>query len=193
MSSESQTPVEIGAESGGDEVPDHETTMQRRQFLTRMWQAGGALVAAAGAWTAWDLLQPLPTTGFGGRVRSVRPDAVPETTVIQVRAARSYLTKVDGEILALSEKCTHLGCHVPWCDSSGLFECPCHGSVFNRAGDYVTGPAPRGMDWYPTEVAEDGFVYIDTAEPDLGPSPGRSPRVDSTPKGPSCAVEGGHS
>ena len=193
MSSESETAVEIGAKSGGDEVPDHETIMKRRQFLTRMWQAGGALVAAAGAWTAWDLLQPLPATGFGGRVRSVRPDAVPENTVVEVPAARSYLTKVDGEILALSEKCTHLGCRVPWCDSSGLFECPCHGSVFNRAGDLVTGPAPRGMDWYPTEVDEDGFVYIDTAEPDLGPSPGSSPRVDSTPKGPSCAVEGGHS
>ena len=111
--------------------------------------------------------------------------------MVEVAAARSYLTEVNGEIVALSEKCTHLGCRVPFCESSGLFECPCHGSVFNRAGDYVSGPSPRGMDRFPTEVGDDGFLYINTGERIEGPAPG-SAQVDSTPRGPSCAVEGGH-
>ena len=108
-----------------------------------MWQAGLGLVAAAGAWTSWDLLRPGEAKGFGGKVRAVSPDAIPEDSVVEVSAARAYLTKVDGEVVAISQKCTHLGCKVPWCASSGQFECPCHGSKFNRAGEYRAGPAPR--------------------------------------------------
>ena len=76
--------------------------LQRRQFLTRMWQAGGALIAAAGAWTTWDLLKPLPTAGFGGLVRTIKPEAVPDDGVIEVPAARSYLTRINGEVMAIS-------------------------------------------------------------------------------------------
>ncbi len=163
----------------------------RRQFLSRLWQLGGGLVAAAGVWTSWDLLQPLPTAGFGGRVRSVTPDAVPETGVVEVPAARSYLTRIDGEVVAIYEKCTHLGCRVPYCATSGRFECPCHGSVFSRAGDYLTGPAPRGMDRFPTEVGDDGLLYIDTGVTLQGPAKGVV-ELDEPAQGPSCATEGGH-
>ena len=161
--------------------------IERRAFLTRMWGFGGALIAGAGAWTTWDLLQPLPTSGFGGRVRSVPPESVPEGAVIEVPAARAFLTELDGEVVALAEKCTHLGCRVPYCESSGRFECPCHGSVFSRAGDYLSGPAPRGMDRYPTDI-EEGLVYIDTGERIDGPSPG-SLELDEPARGPSCSEE----
>jgi len=163
--------------------------IERRQFLSRMWMAGGALIAAAGAWTSWDLLQPLPTSGFGGKIRSILPSSVPEKGVVEVPAARSYLTRVNGEVVAISEKCTHLGCRVPFCESSGQFECPCHGTVFNRAGDYVAGPAPRGMDTYPTEVGDDGLLYIDTGTREDGPEPG-SFQIDEPATGPACAAEG---
>lgn len=163
--------------------------LKRRQFLTRMWQAGLGLVAAAGAWTSWDLLRPGEAKGFGGKVRAVAPEAVPEDSVIEVSAARSYLTKVDGEVIAISQKCTHLGCKVPFCDSSGQFECPCHGSVFNRVGEFRAGPAPRGMDRYPVEVGPDGLLYIDTGSLDEGPAPG-SESIDEPARGPSCAAEG---
>lgn len=163
--------------------------LKRRQFLTRMWQAGLGLVAAAGAWTSWDLLRPGEAKGFGGKVRAVAPEAVPEDSVIEVSAARSYLTKVDGEVIAISQKCTHLGCKVPFCDSSGQFECPCHGSVFNRVGEFRAGPAPRGMDRYPVEVGPDGLLYIDTGSLDEGTAPG-SESIDEPARGPSCAAEG---
>ena len=164
-------------------------TMHRRHFLSRLWQTGGALVAAAGAWTTWDLLRPLPTTGFGGVVRSILPTSVPEAAPVEVPAARAYLTRLDGEIVALSEKCTHLGCRVPFCESSGQFECPCHGSVFNRVGDYLTGPSPRGMDRFPVEVGDDGMLHIDTGSPIDGPEPGVL-NIDEPARGPSCAAEG---
>lgn len=160
--------------------------LNRREFLSRMWKVGIGLIGAAGVWTSWDLLQPLETTGFGGTVRTVPPEAVPETGVIEVPQARAYLARIEGEVVALSEKCTHLGCRVPFCGSSGQFECPCHGSVFNRAGEFRAGPAPRGMDRYPIEVGEDGLIYIDTGAPVEGPPPGPE-TIDEPPTGPPCA------
>jgi cytochrome b6-f complex iron-sulfur subunit len=162
--------------------------IQRREFLSNLWRWGFGLIGAAGVWTSWDLLQPLPVAGFGGMVRTVTPDAVTEIGVVEVPAARAYLVRVEGEVMALSWRCTHLGCRVPFCASSGRFECPCHGSVFNRAGDYLEGPAPRGMDRYPIETGDDGLIYIDTSEATQGPPPGPL-TIDEPPLGPSCAGE----
>ena len=166
-----------------------EHLMNRRKFLSRLWAWGGGLLAAAGAWTTWDLLKPALSSGFGGLVRTIAPDLVPEDGVVEVLAARSYLTRIDGEIVAISEKCTHLGCRVPWCESSSQFECPCHGSFFNRAGEFRAGPAPRGMDRHPVEVQEDGLVYIDTSQIVSG-APRGEESIDEPPTGPTCAPEG---
>ncbi len=162
--------------------------IERRDLLSKAWKGGLVLILAAGAWTTWDLLQPLATKGFGGKVRAVAPDAVAGEGVVEVPAARAYLTRIDDELIAMSEKCTHLGCRVPWCESSSRFECPCHGSVFNRAGDILSGPSPRGLDRYPTEIGDDGLIYIDTGDLSDGPPPGTE-TIDDPPTGPPCAVE----
>ncbi len=162
--------------------------LKRRQFLSRMWGVGGSLVALAGAWTTWDLLRPGEARGFGGKIRTVAPDAIPEGGVLEVPAARSYLVNIDGQVRALSRKCTHLGCGVPFCESSGQFECPCHGSTFNRAGEYRGGPSPRGMDQHPVEVGADGLIYIDTGTVESGPPPGPE-SIDEPVRGPACAEE----
>lgn len=161
--------------------------INRRSLLGRSWKIGAGLIAAAGAWTTWDLLQPLTPSGFGGKIRTVVPEAVPEAGAVEVRAAKSFLVRIDGEIMALSEKCTHLGCRVPFCESSNRFECPCHGSVFNRAGELLTGPSPRGLDQHPVELGEDGLLYIDTGSKIDGPAPGTQ-TIDE-PSGPSCTEE----
>ena len=164
--------------------------LERRELLGRAWWVGGGLVAAAGVWTTWDLLQPLPTAGFGGLVRTVPSEAVPEQGAVEVTAAKSHLVRLDGEIVALSEKCTHLGCRVPFCESSGNFECPCHGSVFNRAGELLSGPSPRGLDRHPIEI-KDGLVYIDTGTKIEGAAPGTI-TIEESGSGGTCAVESGH-
>ena len=145
--------------------------MTRRSFLSIGWKVGFGLLAAAGVVTTWDLLKPTLAAGFDAIVKTIKPDAVPPTGVVEVRDARGYLVNVDGEILAFSEVCTHLGCRVPFVDENDRFECPCHGSKFTRAGDYIEGPAPRGMDGYATEVV-DGVIEIDTTDVIPGPAPG---------------------
>jgi cytochrome b6-f complex iron-sulfur subunit len=93
-------------------------------------------------------------------------------------------------ILALQARCTHLGCFAPFCESSGWFECPCHGSRFNRAGEYEFGPAPRGMDRYRLTVRPqiDGLpdrLAVDLDRLVTGPPRGVE-TIDSTPDGPHC-------
>ena len=104
--------------------------------------------------------------------------------MIEISQARAYLTKVNDEVIALSEVCPHLGCRVPYCESSGWFECPCHGSKFDRAGDYMEGPSPRGMDRYAVEIV-DGVAVIDTAQRITGPDVGTR-MIDEPAKGPHC-------
>ena len=72
-------------------------------------------------------------------------------------------------INALYQKCPHLGCRVPNCDSSQWFECPCHGSQYNRVGEKRGGPAPRGMDRFPVTISG-GEVTVDTGQIFLGPA-----------------------
>jgi len=72
--------------------------------------------------------------------------------------------------VALYQKCVHLGCRVPWCESSQWFECPCHGSKYNRVGEKKGGPAPRGLDRFVLEVAG-GQITVDTASTSLVQGP----------------------
>ncbi len=95
-----------------------------------------------------------------------------------------YVVNAKDYLFALSQKCPHLGCHVPFCESSGRFECPCHGSIYDLAGEYIGGPAPRGMDRY--EVTLDGDnVVVDTSVLKTGPARGAN-TFFTPPKGPSC-------
>ncbi len=162
--------------------------MERRKFLSLGWKVGVALVGVAGAWTSFDLLWPRGKAD-AGEVRTLPDSTVPDEGVVEVAAARSYLTRQDGEIVALSEKCPHLGCRVPFCESSGQFECPCHGSVFNRLGELREGPSPRGMDRHPVTIV-DGVVVVDTGTLEKGASAGSPETIDEPPIGPSCT--GGH-
>jgi menaquinol-cytochrome c reductase iron-sulfur subunit len=58
--------------------------------------------------------------------------------------------------LVLAVNCAHLGCPVSWFPQSGLFMCPCHGGVYYENGQRASGPPPRGLFEYVTDVTPDG-------------------------------------
>jgi cytochrome b6-f complex iron-sulfur subunit len=61
-------------------------------------------------------------------------------------------------VYAISRVCTHLGCIVKPTEEG--FECPCHGSRYDRDGTVTKGPAPRALPWL--EVKEQaGALYVD--------------------------------
>ena len=67
-------------------------------------------------------------------------------------------------VMALWQKCVHLGCRVPTCIPSQGFECPCHGSKYNIHGEYEAGPAPRNLDRFGVEEDDAGDLIILTGE-----------------------------
>ena len=93
-------------------------------------------------------------------------------------------------IMALYQRCVHLGCRVPFCTSSKWFECPCHGSKYNEAGEYQLGPAPRGMDRFKITVDGSGNVMVDTSGVILGPPRGTHTISESGPQGAFCVAPG---
>ncbi|MFM8514788.1 MAG: ubiquinol-cytochrome c reductase iron-sulfur subunit [Actinomycetota bacterium] len=93
-------------------------------------------------------------------------------------------------VVALYQKCPHLGCRVPTCVTSQWFECPCHGSQFNRVGEKKGGPAPRGMDRF-AGAGHNGKLVIVTASVFGGPAIGTN-TTGQEAEGPHCVGTGGH-
>jgi menaquinol-cytochrome c reductase iron-sulfur subunit len=75
-----------------------------------------------------------------------------------------FVVRTSGtEVLVLSNKCTHLGCHVNWQDDRQEYVCPCHDAHFGLNGDVHSGPPPRALDRYETKV-ENGTLAIHLLE-----------------------------
>ncbi len=122
---------------------------------------------------------------------------VPEGRMYLVRfagdvaaAAEHYdgrlLPGMEAGVVALYQRCPHLGCRVPPCVSSAQFECPCHSGRFSHTGELLGGPPSRGMDRFPVRI-EDGSVVIETGTVIEGIPFGVV--TDATePKGPPCVA-----
>jgi cytochrome b6-f complex iron-sulfur subunit len=199
--------------------PDPEVIgVNRRQFFNRS-MVGLTLLGTAGFGAAsLAFLWPKVSGGFGsvirvgtvGDVQDAIGGAQPAPNFSYWPPARAYINNYPADSLdrartiydanivagmeagfvALYQKCPHLGCRVPPCATSQWFECPCHGSQYNRVGEKQAGPAPRGMDRFPITITADGFVEIDTGTVVTGPAIGTD-TIGQGAEGPHC-VGGGH-
>ena len=159
-------------------------TTTRRNFLKAGWKLGASLLAVAAGWTVFESLRPLGGAGKGGPIKLGTTGTYAAGTATYVPEGRLFIANTGTTLLAISQKCPHLGCRVPFCESSGRFECACHGSIFDIGGEYITGPSPRGMDRYPLDVKGD-TVVVDTGSLEAGPDRGAKQYLEP-PKGPSC-------
>jgi cytochrome b6-f complex iron-sulfur subunit len=75
-------------------------------------------------------------------------------------------------VRTLYQRCPHLGCKPNFCVTNYWFECPCHGSRYDRLGTKVQelGPAPRSLDRFAHTIAG-GVLTVDTSKINLGPLP----------------------
>jgi cytochrome b6-f complex iron-sulfur subunit len=137
----------------------------RRDYLRTAWKALGLVAAAEFAAVLTAFLWPR-AKGEGDQQTSVlEAGPVAEFTPASVTAfpkGRFYLVRLaDGGFLALSSRCTHLGCTVPWNEKTQTFPCPCHASKFDMTGNVLDPPAPRALDLFPVRI-EAGVVKVDT-------------------------------
>jgi len=138
----------------------------RREFVAGLWGLSLFALVGQASVALVDYLKPrLAAGGFGGKITAGQPDEFKPGTVTLVQQGHFYISRLeDGSALALWQRCTPLGCTVPWRDDEGQFHCPCHGSLFNAEGEVIGGPAPRPLDIFPIEVV-DGNVVVDTSSP----------------------------
>jgi cytochrome b6-f complex iron-sulfur subunit len=195
--------------------PDAETVgVSRRQFMNRgitslMGLSIGTFGAAAGVAFLW----PSNTGGFGSAIRVGSIDEIltqvqegngfayfpearmwiteyPSSALENARSVYSApeLTGMEAGVVALYQRCPHLGCRVPNCATSQWFECPCHGSQYNQVGEKKGGPAPRGMDRFAMTVSG-GALTVDTGTVIPGPAIGTN-TTGQEAEGPHCVTGG---
>ncbi len=168
---QSQRVVEVSAEEGG---------VNRRQFFNRAITATfGSFLLLQGLWYL-AFFWPKLTGGFGADIDAglitdlenqvhtadgaVLPLFIPEAKAYLVPAPLPVSAQFEGKsveaggLMALFQRCVHLGCRVPWCATSQGFECPCHGSKYDSIGEYFGGPAPRNLDRFVVELVDDRFI-----------------------------------
>jgi cytochrome b6-f complex iron-sulfur subunit len=144
------------------------TEPNRRSFLNILWILLGGVALAEFFAVAFAFLRPHNLKARGedassiitaGAVESYAPNSV--TAFVR---GKFYLARLeDGGFLALSRKCTHLGCSIPWVEKEMRFACPCHGSAFDITGNVIEAPAPRALDIYPITI-ENKIIKVDTSK-----------------------------
>lgn len=196
-------PLEERVEVGPDEFG-----VTRRQFFNRgILGVFGLFLAQMGIFSLGFMWPKLKAGGFGSKVVAGKLDDLaaqvflPDGRVspLFLPSAQAYLVPFQGEmegssfeglpvieggLMALWQRCVHLGCRVPQCESSQGFECPCHGSKYNYHGEYEDGPAPRNLDRFALSVDESGQLVIDTGT--VIETSRATVKTAEYPQGPSC-------
>ena len=149
--------------------PPNSTKTSRRSFFTKLWIFLGvvAFIEFIGVVTAYLLPRRKreKTAGSGAIIDAGSVEKFPNESVTAFIRGKFYLCRLkDGGFLAVSRKCTHLGCTVPWLDKEKRFACPCHGSSFDITGAVISPPAPRALDLYILFI-ENSIVKVDTGRP----------------------------
>ncbi len=171
------------------------TTFAAASFVAFLWPvAKGGFGGKVGLGKHDEIVQSIRSSGgffYSSEARSwiteYPADALPKAKGIYQTA---IVTGMESGLVALYQKCPHLGCRVPECKSSQWFECPCHGSQYNRVGEKKAGPAPRGMDRFALSISAGGDVVVDTGTPFTGPAIGTN-TTGQEAEGPHC-ITGGH-
>ncbi len=140
----------------------------RRSLLNKIWIGLGLLVLAELVWLVVSFLRPrrpsTPGDGESAFLLAGPAEAFDRNTVTAFPRGQFYLARLeDGGFLAISRKCTHLGCTVPWVEEDRRFACPCHGSSFDITGNVIQAPAPRALDLYAVEI-ENHVVKVNTSK-----------------------------
>jgi cytochrome b6-f complex iron-sulfur subunit len=214
---ESAAPVKVAEPPVAWVPPDAETVgVTRRQFFNRSIVVSFALGLSTFGAGVLAFLWPSGVGGFGSKINVGSLDDIkaairdgdgfayypegrmwitefPSEALEKARAVYSpgELAGMEEGVVALYQKCPHLGCRVPECATSQWFECGCHGSQYNRVGEKKGGPAPRGMDRFAMEV-NGGNLSVDTSSAGLiqGPPIGTN-TTGQEAEGPHCVSGGG--
>jgi cytochrome b6-f complex iron-sulfur subunit len=163
------------ADEAVSETAPKTTPINRREFLNFAWLASLGYITVSLAGVTFLFAMPRFREGEFGGIYTVGPvanlpneDDPPENHP----KVKIWLSNSSAGVMALYKVCTHLGCLYGWNNQENKFICPCHGSQFQKNGDYIEGPAPRALDRFVVQVTTaDGDVITETDPLSGGPVP----------------------
>jgi cytochrome b6-f complex iron-sulfur subunit len=179
--------------------------MSRREFFRKSLISSLLVFGAEFGGASLAFLWPFLKGGFGsvinaGKIDDIKAAIADTSQPFYLGTGRFYVVAYKGKptaevnyetlgvsaqgIMPLYQRCVHLGCRVPFCQTSQWFECPCHGSKYSRVGEKKAGPAPRGLDRFYATPAGDSII-VDTGTIFLGPPIGTD-TTGQNAEGPLC-------
>jgi menaquinol-cytochrome c reductase iron-sulfur subunit len=150
--------------------------LSRRNFMqTAIWGIGGligigfgvpAIAYIAGPSLKNQQVQTWVRLGSTSKVELGTPTLFTFTIqtqtgwIVNSEEVSVYVLSTDGRTyIAMSNICTHLGCHIRWIAEQNHFFCPCHNGEFDIQGNVVSGPPPRPLNRFDVKI-DNGELFV---------------------------------
>ena len=138
-----------------------EDEVTRREFARYLVGAAGVMAAGNVGLAAWTQLRRI-NSGQPRRIVALEDVAVGDTHLFRYPEEQDpaiLLRLAEQEVVAFSQKCTHLGCVVYFEAEEDRWHCPCHeGNFAPRTGAVLSGPPPRPLGRIDVEI-RDGAIW----------------------------------
>jgi Rieske Fe-S protein len=139
-----------------------EEEVTRREFARYLVAGAGAMAAGNVGLAIWTGLRTI-NTGTPRPIVALDSVRVGDTYLFRYPSGDdpAILVRLGGrDVVAFSQKCTHLGCVVFYEAAEGRWHCPCHeGNFAVRSGAVLSGPPVRPLGRIDVEIRDDGRVW----------------------------------
>jgi cytochrome b6-f complex iron-sulfur subunit len=142
------------------------TQIKRRRFLKNIWAGIGIIASFEVIGIVFNFFHAsknkntLDETNYfdAGPLSSFK-----KNSVTSFRNRNFFLTRLEnGDFIALSARCTHLGCSLTFDKEKKQLVCPCHSSIFDIKGKVLRSPASRSLDLHEV-IVDKGVVKVNTS------------------------------
>lgn len=130
----------------------------RRKFLRQLSLIMASIAGLLAFLSLFRLAMPKPSR-MDKRIKIGKPGSFPLNDFTYLPEHKIYVHRNNAGMQAVSSICTHLGCAIE--KTSVGFQCPCHGSKYDKKGNIISGPALKDLPWYRLYRSPDGQVIVD--------------------------------
>jgi Rieske Fe-S protein len=139
-----------------------EEEITRREFARYLVAGAGVMAAGNVGLAIWTQLRSINT----GKPRAIVPlakVAVGDTYLFRYPSSDDPAILVrlaERDVVAFSQKCTHLGCVVYFESDPGRWHCPCHeGNFDTRTGAVISGPPTRPLGRIDLKIRDGDMIW----------------------------------
>ncbi|HEV8336267.1 MAG TPA: FAD-dependent oxidoreductase [Candidatus Polarisedimenticolia bacterium] len=128
--------------------------LKRESPWTKLYDPSRVTLLGAGEFAKENLNVAAQYADYltGGDVEAVQEIPPGSGAVLRRGLSKVAVYRDDkGNLTELSAVCPHLGCIVDWNDAEKTWDCPCHGSRFDRWGKVINGPANNDLSRAPSD------------------------------------------